>query len=170
MKPSSTRNATARERTPCSRAAGATRRLFMQAVCGLVLVVRPARAQSEMVLHKEGTRLYHRASCPVVQDMKGVVAMTRAQASSRGYTAHPDCDPENPNAPAAKAPPPKPETVYLDGSKYYHRKTCAKIADPKSVKAVDLEVAAKSQWPCPTCRPPVRKKTTEPAVPGRIRR
>jgi hypothetical protein len=123
-------------------------------------------AQSEFVIHKEGTKLYHRPSCPVVIDMRGVLAMTRAQAEARGYTAHRDCDPNNPNAPAPKAPPPPPATVYLDGTKYYHRKTCSTLRDPKAAKAVSLESVGKTHWPCPTCRPPVRRRSTENAIPG----
>jgi hypothetical protein len=122
-------------------------------------------AQSELVIHKDGTKLYHRPGCPVVLDLAGVLAMTRAQAEARGYKAHPDCDPANPNAPAPRAAPPPPATVYVDGSKYYHRKDCSKLTDPKTVKAVSVEVAGKVQWPCPTCKPPVRRKSTENAVP-----
>lgn len=147
-----------------------------------------AQGQSELVIHKEGTTLYHRPACPVVQDMKpgvaggpgaagaavvavvAVVAMTRAQAEARSYNAHPDCDPANPKAPAPKPPTAPPQTVYLDASKYYHRKTCEKLADAKSVTPATLDEVGKSRWPCPACSPPVRKKSSEAAVPGAIRR
>jgi hypothetical protein len=122
--------------------------------------------QSELVIHKEGTKLYHRPSCPVIRDGVGILAMTRAQAEARGYTAHPDCDPENPKAPAPRAAPPPPVTVYVDGTKYYHRKDCSTLATAKDVKAVSLEVAGKAQWPCPVCKPPIRQKSTENAIPG----
>lgn len=124
---------------------------------------------SELVLIKTGTKQYHRASCPLVRgaNTKGVTAMTLGQAEARGYTEHPDCDPENPNAPAPKAPAPEAVTVFVDGSKYYHdEKTCSRIKDAGAVKAVSLEVAGKKEWPCPECRPPVRRKSTENAVPG----
>jgi hypothetical protein len=126
----------------------------------------PAAAQSELVLHKAGTKLYHRASCPVVLDMSGVVAMTRAQAERRGYTPHPACDPSNPNAPAPQGTPPPPATVYVDGSKYYHRKDCSKVRDASKLEPISLEAAAKKSWPCPVCRPPIRKKSRENAIPG----
>jgi hypothetical protein len=142
----------------------------LAAVAAALLTTSAAAAQSELVLHKDGTKLYHRPSCPVVAKLEGVVAMTRAQAESRGYTAHPDCDPANPDAPAPKGEPPPPATVYLDGSKYYHRKECGKVADPSKLKAESLEVAAKKHWPCPVCRPPIRKKSTENAIPGTKRR
>lgn len=124
-----------------------------------------------MVIHKDGTPLYHRADCPVVAgSTQGVLAMTRAQAESRGYKPHDACDPANPKAPTAKekeAPP----AVYLDDSRYYHRETCSRLpSDRKGVKAASLEVAGKSHWPCPACKPPVRKRSAEPAVPGTERR
>src|SRR5690349_21019887 len=124
-------------------------------------------AQSELVIVKDGTKVYHRPGCPVVRDTTDVMAMTRAQAEGRKYTAHPDCDPANPKAPVAKAAPPPPVTVYVvDGAKYYHRKDCKKLTDPAAAKAVSLETVGKSYWPCPDCRPPVRQKSTENAVPG----
>jgi hypothetical protein len=127
-------------------------------------------SQSELVIVKEGAKLYHRPGCPIVRDGAGVTAMTRAQAESRQYKAHPDCDPDNPKAPAPKAAPPPPVTVYVDGSKYYHRKECAKATKPSAVKAVSLEEAGKTLWPCPDCKPPVRRRSTESAIPGMRRR
>jgi hypothetical protein len=139
-----------------------------------------AAAQSELVIFKEGTILYHRAGCDVIRDMKGVVAMTRAQAESRGYKAHADCDPEvsKAGAPAppgsaaspAAQPKPAPQIVYVDGGKYYHRKDCRRLAaNPKAARAEALEVAGKSLWPCPDCRPPVRpRQGTSPRL-GRVR-
>ena len=135
-------------------------------------------AQSELVIYKEGTTLYHRAGCDVIRDMKGIVAMTRAQAESRGYKAHPECDPgvnkpEGPasaDAAAAAQAKPTPQTVYVDGGKYYHRKDCRRLAaNPKAARAELLEVAGKSLWPCPDCRPPVRpRQGTSPPL-GRVR-
>jgi hypothetical protein len=138
-----------------------------------------AAAQSELVIHKEDTNLYHRPGCDVIRDMKGVVAMTRAQAESRGYKAHADCDPEvsKPGAPAPPAsaaaatqPKPTPQIVYVEGGKYYHRKDCRRLAaNPKAARAEPLEVAGKSLWPCPDCRPPVRpRQGTSPRL-GRVR-
>lgn len=131
-----------------------------------------AGGQSEMVIHKQGTRLYHRPGCPVVADTKGVLALTRTQAESRGYKPHPECEAASPDAagPDGKGKPAPPETVYLDGSRYYHRKTCAKLegkafATPDGkrdgIKSASLEVAGKSHWPCPTCKPPIRKRSAD---------
>ena len=68
-----------------------TRRTAL-ATLGLgALVSRTALAQgaaphSELVLHKEGTTLYHRPGCPVVRDGQGVLALSRGQAHARGLT------------------------------------------------------------------------------------
>ena len=128
-------------------------------------------AQSELVVVKEGTSMYHRVGCPVIRDVQKVLAMTRAQAESRGNKPHADCDPANikTDTPPAKSAPP-PATVYLNGTKYYHRKDCRRLDGVKDVRAEPLEQAGKSLWPCPDCRPPVRRRSTEPAVPGTGRR
>jgi hypothetical protein len=144
-------------------------------VFALVVAAPAALAQSELVIYKEGTRLYHRAGCPLLKDATDVVAMTRAQAESRGYKPHADCDPDLKKSAGAGAPasPPVPPvvTVYLDGSRYYHRKDCSKLeANPQNVRSESLEIAGKSHWPCPVCQPPVRRKSAEPAVPGTGRR
>lgn len=98
--------------------------------------------------------------------MKDVVAMTRAQAESRGHTPHPDCDPSNPERPAAPEAAPRQPTVYLDGSRYYHRKTCSRLKGVKDVKAAPLETAGKEQWPCPDCKPPVRQRPPADQAPA----
>ena len=150
------------------------RRLAGFTVALTLLFTASATAQSELVICKEGSASYHRAGCPVLKDMTGVTAMTRAQAESRGYKAHPDCDPAQQKADGRSAPPAPaapPPTVYLDDGRYYHRKDCAKLdASGKRVRGESLESAGKSHWPCPVCRPPVRKKSAEPAVPGTGRR
>lgn len=138
-----------------------------------ILATAPAGAWRELVLHKEGTKLYHRPHCPVVRDGAGVLALDRAQAESRGYKAHPDCDPANAPPPAAKPPAraPAPVTVYVDGSKYYHRKDCRRLnRSAKEFTAKPLDSAGREQWPCPSCRPPVRRRPAErPPQSGRGR-
>ena len=149
-------------------------RVLFAALAFLVVSAPAASGQSELVIFKEGTGLYHRPGCPVLKDATGVmavVAMTRAQAESRGHKPHADCDPAQKKlegAPGQSAPP-APVTVYLNDGKYYHRKDCPKLQGAK-VKSESLEKAGKSHWPCPDCRPPVRKKSAEPAVPGTGRR
>jgi hypothetical protein len=133
-----------------------------------------AAAQSELVIYKEGTQQYHRPGCDVIRDGKDVLALTRAQAEARGYKPHPDCDPAQrklDEAPAAaKAASAEPQTVYLNGTRYYHRKECKRLeANPKAVHAESLDAAGKTYWPCPDCRPPVRKRTPASQPPGRVR-
>ena len=148
-------------------------RVLLAALALLLAVVPASPGQSELVIHKEGTGLYHRPGCPLLKDATDVVAMTRAQAEARGNKAHADCDPDQktPEGAPAQTPPPAPVTVYLNDGKYYHRKDCAKLKEGgKQVRSESLEIAGKSHWPCPACRPPVRKKSAEPAVPGTGRR
>ena len=140
------------------------------AVLILAGAASPVRAQSGMVIHKEGTKLYHRPGCPVIRDFKGVLAMTEAQARARSYTQHEACkdaagaaDGQTTDGAAAAV------TVYLDGSKYYHRDKCARVGKSE-MKPAALDAVARKVWPCPTCRPPIRKRAAEPAVPGRVRR
>ena len=126
-------------------------------------------AQSELVIHKEGTKLYHRPGCPVVQDLKGVLVMTRAQAKARSYTAHPECD-QAAGPGASGLQDPNAATVYVDSGKHYHRKDCKKLGPAAAVKTATLDSAAKGKWPCPDCKPPIRQSTKPPAVPGFDRR
>ena len=149
-----------------------TRALIAAFAC--LVAAAPAEAtQSELVIYKEGTGFYHRPGCPVLKDATDVMAMTRAQAEARGHKAHADCDPDRkkPEGAPAQSPPPASVTVYLNDNRYYHRKDCPKLKEAgNQVRSESLEKAGKSHWPCPTCRPPVRKKSAEPAVPGTGRR
>ena len=135
-------------------------------------IVTPA-AQSELVIYKEGSTQYHRPGCAVIRDAKDVVALTRAQAEARRYKPHPECDPEQSKAapsPSAGAAAAKPQTVYLNGTKYYHRLDCRRLeANSKAVRAESLDTAGKTSWPCPDCRPPVRKRVTDSEPLGRVR-
>ena len=149
-----------------------TRTLNAVLACLLFLPLVSA-GQSELVIYKEGSGLYHRAGCPMLADAKDVMAMTRAQAESRGHKAHADCDPsqQKPGSAPGATQPSAPVTVYLNDGKYYHRKECPRLkAGGKPPKSELLETAGKSHWPCPDCRPPVRRRSAEPAVPGTGRR
>ena len=114
-------------------------------------------AQSELVLTKPGSKEYHRPHCDVVKDGKNVIALTRGKAMAAGLTAHPACDPAKEGAPeSTDSTPAAPVYVYTDGARYYHKKDCAKLG--KDPKKTDLEEAGKKLWPCPTCKPPIRKR------------
>ena len=140
-------------------------------VIGVATVI--AAAQSELVIYKDGSAQYHRPGCDVIREAKDVVALTRAQAEARRYKPHPECDPEQrktgPSPAGSDAAAAKPQTVYLNGTKYYHRKDCRRFgADPK-VREETLDTAGKSYWPCPDCRPPVRKRIPGSEPLGRVR-
>ena len=127
----------------------------------------------QLVIHKQGTDEYHRPWCPVVRDARDVLALTLGQANARRLKSHADCEqPPAGDAPAGTGTsgqrPAAPVFVYMDGTKYYHRDKCAKSSGP--LKRVTLDAAGRTQWPCPACRPPVRKKSDGPAVPPRGRR
>jgi len=119
-----------------------------------------------MVLEKDGTSVYHRPACLVVRNGQGVLAMTRVQAEARGLKAHDACDPSRmPPEPAAlpgqggtSARPAAPTYVSVDTSgKHYHRiGGCTKPGRDQT--KVLLNDAAKKWWPCPICRPPIRKR------------
>ena len=154
-------------------------RAAFTALALLVTTATVSAGQSELVIYKEGTGLYHRPGCPLLKDatdssaVVAVVAMTRAQAEARGHKAHVDCDPDQkkPDSATAPATPPAPVSVFMNDARYYHRKDCPKLKESgRQVRSESLETAGKSHWPCPTCRPPVRKKSAEPAVPGTGRR
>jgi hypothetical protein len=148
---------------------------FMWLASGL----RPTLSgQSELVIVKQGgvaeQKLYHQPGCPLVRDGKDVVAMARTEAVSRGYKPHRDC--ESAAAPDAKAAGRNPpsgsrdearsapaEFVFVDAvGQYYHRQSCGKIGQsPRRILLSDVG----KRWPCPTCRPPIRKRADAPLVP-----
>ena len=81
--------------------------------------------------------------------------MTRSQAEARGLVPHPGCDPATHPDNGSKPAPVVYVYVQPDG-KYYHREHCPKAgASPKKMR---LDDAAKKYWPCPTCKPPIRKR------------
>ena len=130
------------------------RATFLTALLAVALVSPPAAAQSELVIVKKGEKVYHRAACPDIKGAKDVVALSKAQATARGLKQHERCDPSK--APAGESKEPESVIVYTDSSKYYHRKDCKKLG--KDAKKAKLEEAGKKLWPCPTCRPPIRKR------------
>lgn len=146
-------------------------RQVLASALGLILFIPVLAAAQTLVIHKQGTREYHRPWCPVIRDGKGVLALTLGQANGRGLRPHAECDKEPPGIAGttgdngSPGKPVAPVFVYVDGKKYYHRQDCAKRSGPLGREMLD--VAAKTHWPCPACRPPVRKKSDGPAVPKR---
>ena len=136
-------------------------RVTVSLLAGLISALLPGPnlalsfAQSELVIVKKGGKEYHRPGCDQIKDAKDVLALSRAQATARGLKQHEGCDPAD--APGGKsAGQSAPTDVYVDSSKYYHEKGCKKLG--KDAKKVELEEAGKKLWPCPTCKPPIRKR------------
>jgi hypothetical protein len=126
--------------------------MFGLLLAAILLITFP-QGSSEYVLVKQGSKEYHRPGCEVVRDTKNVVAMTRGEAESRGLKPHAACDP-------AKAGSDKSPVQYVfvePGDQRYHRETCSKLG--KARQRITLDEAAKRKyWPCPVCKPPVRKR------------
>ena len=125
-----------------------------------------AQSSTEYVLVKPGSPEYHRPGCDVVRDPKDVVAMTRAEAESRGLKPHAACDPakvslakSDPAKPTStKRAAPKVQYVFVEpADQRYHRETCPKLGKPRQRITLDA-AAAKKYWPCPVCKPPIRKR------------
>jgi hypothetical protein len=123
----------------------------------------------ELVLQKQGTKEYHRPGCDVVRDGKDVLAMSRAQAEGRGLKAHAGCDPARmPRSPGGAGSestrPDAPVFVFVDAAAkpsrgehhLYHRESCPALA--KERRKLPVDDAGKQFWPCPKCKPPIRKR------------
>jgi len=121
----------------------------------IVLLAFTPGVQTEYVLVKPGQKVYHQPFCEQVAHAKNVVAMTRTQAESRGLKQDPACDPATHSA--GEKTKSAPVYVYVQpGGKYYHREHCKNAG--ASPKRLSLEEAAKTYWPCPVCKPPIRKR------------
>ncbi len=111
--------------------------------------------QKEYVFVKPGSKVYHQASCEQLVGAKGVTAMTRTQAEARGLKQDPECDPAT-HPPGEKKKPAQVFVYVQPDGRYYHREHCAKAG--ASPRRVTLDEAAKKYWPCPVCKPPIRKR------------
>jgi hypothetical protein len=142
------------------------RPLAAMVAAAFVWAILPTAAQSELVIVKEGTRFYHRPGCPVIRDGQRVVAMTRAQAERRGLKAHSECDPANAPGDERQRTAASAASIVVHvaaGDNRYHRESCARLAADRTKLTLE-EAVKKKYWPCPVCKPPVRKKADAPAV------
>ena len=143
-------------------------------VLASVIALAALTPQTELVITRAGSKEYHRPHCELVRQGGDVLAMTRSQAEAKGFTPHEACDPSkappsDPQRPPSAATPAKPIYVFIDGGKHYHREKCAKLG--RAPKRVAIEEAAKKQWPCPVCKPPIRPRKNPTDARGRpIRR
>ena len=133
------------------------RRAIVFALALTTLFVRPLDSQ-DLVLHKDGTRVYHRPWCPQVRETRDVLAMSRAQADGRGLKPHADCDRDPPSQQPDPSAPAAPVFVYVAGAKptQYHREGCKRLGRDR--KKLSLEEAGRQYWPCTLCKPPIRKR------------
>lgn len=127
------------------------------AVASMTAGTLRAQRESEMVLGRDGTKVSHRPACDLVRDVRGVLAMTRAQAEARGLEPHAACDPSK-NPPGKEgAASSKPAMVMADvGGQFYHRDTCEKLS--KTSRRMTVTEASKKHWPCRSCKPPIRPR------------
>jgi hypothetical protein len=124
----------------------------------VVLLWNLPQGSTEYVLVKPGAKEYHRPGCEVVRDAKDVVAMTRAEAELRGLRPHAACDPAK--NPSARDGAPAVQYVFVEpGDKRYHREKCSKLGPNRERITLD-EAAKKKYWPCPACKPPIRKRVS----------
>jgi hypothetical protein len=119
---------------------------------GLLWSTARIAAQQEYVIVKPGAKEYHRPGCPLIRSARDVVAMTRAQAEGKRLKPHAGCDPSK----TGERPQP-PVFVYVAaGDTHYPRESCAKLGNPR--QKVSLDAAGRKHWPCPVCKPPIRKR------------
>jgi hypothetical protein len=123
-------------------------------LAGAMLFAFP-QGSTEYVLVKAGSQEYHRPGCEVVRDAKNVVAMMRGEAEARGRRPHAACDPAK--SPPGKTPAALQYVFVASSDKRYHRETCSRLGNTR--QRITLEEAArKKYWPCPVCKPPIRKR------------
>ena len=129
---------------------------FAVAAVAALLTCADIRAAQDLVLHKEDTRLYHRPWCEVVRDGRNVLALSRAQANGRGLKPHAECDRQPPQDAPAEVDKGASVFVFTDSGKHYHREGCAKLG--RNPRKMALAEAGRKLWPCPACKPPIRKR------------
>ena len=124
-----------------------------------VVVLAIGAPQGELVIVTADTKQYHRPGCDLIRDgKKEVLAMTRAQADSRGFTSHDGCDPARAKSEGG-GPEKAAPVVYVfidDGGKQYHKEGCRRIG--KNPRKVKLDDAGRKHWPCTVCKPPIRPR------------
>lgn len=124
----------------------------------LALLQAPALAQepspSALVVVIQGESRYHQPSCPLVTRAGSKVTMMKlSEAATRGLTAH-DCEQaeiEQPKKDANASP------VFVQpGDKRYHKQGCPRLEG--TATSMTLGEAGQKYWPCPVCKPPIRKR------------
>jgi hypothetical protein len=143
----------------------AIRRAFLIAVFAGFLP-GPAATQERgtgamVVIVNSDDTYYHQPGCPVVAKAGSKVRVAKtSEATRKGLKPHPACADGGSDAAREEAAADfNNQKVYTqkDDNKY-HRKECKKlVGDPI---ALTLDDAGQKLWPCPVCKPPIRKRTT----------
>lgn len=125
----------------------------------LIATTGAAQDASSMVVIIAGDKTFHQPGCALVAKAGSKVTVSkRGEATRRGLTAH-DC---GPGASGEASGDPNAEKVATQpGDNKYHRPTCAKLAATRST--LTLGEAGRKLWPCPVCKPPIRKPPPPPA-------
>jgi hypothetical protein len=116
-----------------------------------------APSATTLVVVIQGDTQYHQPGCPLVAKAGSKVQMMKLdEAARRGLTAH-DCE-------GAAIDQPKKDAnaipVFVQpGDKHYHNKGCAKLGAGATTLA--LGDAGRRYWPCPICKPPIRKRESK---------
>jgi hypothetical protein len=112
-------------------------------------------SSSALVVDIPSDNLYHQPSCPLVRKAgRQVKVMKESEAIRRGMKPH-DCaaaaDDQEDSAAATNQ-----QTVYVQpGDNRYHKAGCEKLK--AGATKMTLDEAGRKYWPCPVCKPPVRK-------------
>ena len=138
-------------------------RIALVAAALLLVVVLPlsggqSTSGSALVVDIQADSLYHQPSCSLVRKAGSAVkVMKQSEATRRGLKPH-DCDTASAADEAASAAAAaNTATVYVQkDDKRYHKAGCARLRDAATPMAVDA--AGQKYWPCPVCKPPVRKR------------
>jgi hypothetical protein len=113
---------------------------------------------SALVVDIPADSFYHTPGCSLVRKAGSAVkVMKQSEAVRRGLKPH-DCDSASAAADAAAAAEAaNAAPVYVQkNDKRYHKAGCEKLGDAASTIALDD--AGQKYWPCPVCKPPVRKR------------
>lgn len=138
-------------------------RTALVAAALLPLVSPPAfggqsTSPSALVVDIPADSLAHQPGCSLVRKAGSAVKVMKAsEAARRGLKPH-DCDTASAvDEAAAAAAETNAAAVYVQkNDKRYHKAGCAKLGDAATTMALDA--AGQKYWPCPVCKPPVRKR------------
>lgn len=125
----------------------------------LIATTGVSQDASSMVVIIAGDKTFHQPGCAlVVKAGSKVTVSKRGEATRRGLTAH-DCGLD---ASGGSTGDPNAEKVATQpGDNKYHRLSCAKLGTTRSTLTVGE--AGRKLWPCPVCKPPIRKPPPPPA-------